>query len=482
MNSRRFSVALLVALLGAGCAVGPDFKRPAPPAVRVYDTPESAPAAEANAAAAERPNAAASVPARWWQLFKSPPLDETLRLALASNATVDAARATLAAAREAVIVARAGFLPRLGASAAVQRSGGGNPPGPAGGGSLYQGGLTGTYTFNALGGATRRLLEQQEALVDTQRFELAGAQLTLTGSVVSEALVLASTRLQIQTTQELIQSDEKTLALTQRMFEVGTVTRADVLTADSQLAADQATLPALRQQLSVARHALAILVGRAPGEWSAPEFELTEFALPGEMPYSLPSELVRQRPDILAAEAQLHAASAAVGIALAQEYPGLTLTANLTRESLSATDLFHNFDSFWSAGAALTQPIFQGGALRAQTRAARDLLAAQAATYRQVVLEAFGQVADDLRALEHDAERVAAYHRSLRAAADSLALQRASYTAGKTTILQLIDAERSYAQAVLGSASAEASQLQDCVQLFIALGGAWQTVPAEVRG
>jgi outer membrane protein TolC len=183
------------------------------------------------------------------------------------------------------------------------------------------------------------------------------------------------------------------------------------------------------------------------------------------LPVSLPSAVVRQRPDILASEAQLHADSAAIGIEVAQEYPTITLTGALTRESLSET--------LWSIGAALTQPIFQGGALRAEVREARDSFQAQEANYREVVLTAFGQVADQLRALEHDQARVLAFRRSLRIATDALTLQRASYTAGASTVLQLIDAERTYSQALLGSATAEAEQLQDAVQLFVALGGGW---------
>jgi NodT family efflux transporter outer membrane factor (OMF) lipoprotein len=310
-------------------------------------------------------------------------------------------------------------------------------------------------------------------LADEQRFELAGTYLTLTANVVTQVLTIASTRLQIATTYDLLTSDEKNLKLTQRMFEVGTAAKSDVLTAESQLASDQTAIPSLMQQLSVARHALAILIGRTPGEWSAPDFDFSEFTLPPEVPLSLPSALVHQRPDILAAEAQLHSASAGVGIAVAAEYPSITLSGSLTRDALTAANLFHDFDTLWNVGGSLAQPIFQGGALRAQVRAARDVYSTQAAAYREVVLTAFGQVADDLRALEHDASRVVAYRRSLRVAADLLKLQRISYATGTTTILQLIDAERSYSQARLGSVSADMQQLEDTVDLLVALGGGW---------
>ncbi|HEX4023131.1 MAG TPA: efflux transporter outer membrane subunit [Steroidobacteraceae bacterium] len=488
---RALPAAVLAAMLAAvtvllsACAVGPDFVPPPPPAVRTYDT--GAPPGDGTGKAAAvsggaRTAVGADVPAQWWQLFRAPALDQTLRLALADNPTLEAANATLAAAREAIIVARAGFLPQLGASAGVQRSGtslGGSAGAavPARDSSLYSVGLTAGYSFDAFGGATRRLVEQQRSLAEEQRYQLAAAYLSLTGNVVSEVLTIASTRAQLSATQDLLADDQKNLDLTQREFEVGAAARTDVLTAQSQLASDQTELPSLQQQLAQARHALAILVGKAPAEWSAPDYELQRFTLPSSLPLSLPSALVRQRPDILASEAQLHADSAAVGIAVAQEYPSITLSADLTREGLGAADLFQGMDALWDVGGALTQPLFRGGALRAQTRAARDTLRAQAADYREVVLTAFGQVADDLRALEHDADRVGAYQRSLAAARESLVLQRASYAAGKTSVLQLIDAERSYSQALLGSVGASSQQLQDAVQLFVALGGGWWNSP-----
>jgi NodT family efflux transporter outer membrane factor (OMF) lipoprotein len=470
---RSFVLAAGAALLMAGCAVGPNFARPSPPSIRVYDTPESTPAEAATPGLAEREAAATDVPGQWWELFKSPSLDEVLRLAIANSPTLDSARNTLAAAREAIIVARAGYLPQIGATAGARRSGGSVPGTPSTSPSIYSLGLTASYSFNALGGATRRLVEEEQGLAEMERYELAAAYLTLTGGVITQAVTIASSRLQIGTTLDVLASDQKNLDLTMRMFQVGTAARTDVLTAESQLASDQTSLPSLRQQLSVARHALAILVGKAPGEWSAPDFDIKNFPVPTDIPVTLPSVLVRQRPDILASEAQLHADSAAIGVALAQEFPSITLSGTLTRESLAAAGLFHDFDKLWSVGGALAQPIFQGGSLLAQTRAARDTFAAQAASYRGVVLQAFDQVADNLRALEHDADRVTAFHRALRIASDSLALQRKSYAAGKTTVLQLIDAERSYSQAVLGNAAAEAEQLEDTVSLFVALGGGW---------
>jgi NodT family efflux transporter outer membrane factor (OMF) lipoprotein len=455
----------------SSCAVGPNFEPPKPPAAQTYDRPEQ-PGADGAKSGAVRMTPGVDVPAQWWQLFGSPMLDQTLREAIAGNPTMASAQATLAAAREAVVIARAGYLPRVSAAAGAQRSAG-SGAGGAESSTSYSLGLTASYTFNAFGGATRRLVEQQQALAESQRYQLAAVYLTLTGSVVNQVLNVASARLQIAITLELLANDQKNLDLTKRMFEVGAAARTDVLTAESQLASDQTSLPSLRQQLSVAQHALAILLGHSPADWQVPDFELDAFALPAAVPLSLPSALVRQRPDILAAEAQLHAASANIGIAVAQEYPSITLSGSLTRDALTAANLFHDFDRVWNIGGTLAQPLFAGGALRAQTRQARDEFQAQAASYTEVVLTAFGQVADDLRALANDAERVTAFARALRIASDSLALQRISYGAGRTTILQLIDAERSYSQARLGSAGAHVQQFEDAANLLVALGGGW---------
>jgi NodT family efflux transporter outer membrane factor (OMF) lipoprotein len=470
-------LAAALALL-EGCAVGPNFQRPAPPATEQYH-PTPAPVIDA-AAQDQQHLTAGEIRGLWWQLFRSPALDEVVRAALANSPTLVAANATLAQAREAIIVAQAPLLPHASASAGAQRSGARGallPPGESSTSNLYTVGVSASYSPDLFGGV-RRAVEESRALADAQRYQLAAAYLTLTGNVNQEALTIASTRLQISTTQELIESDRKNLALTQREFEVGTATRADVLTADAQLAADLTTLPSLREQLAQAYDALNVLIGRPPGEAQPHAFDIQELTLPREVPLSLPSLLVRQRPDVLAAEAQLHANNAAIGVAVAQLFPALTLTAGLTREALQAGGLFHQFDTLWSVGGGLTQPIFEGGALRAQVRAARDAFQAQAATYRNTVLEALGQVADDLWALQYDAERLTVDRHSVDIADESLKLQQQSYQVGTTNVLNLINAERAYAQARLSYATAQVQQFQDTAGLLVALGGAWWQDPA----
>jgi NodT family efflux transporter outer membrane factor (OMF) lipoprotein len=459
----------------ASCAVGPDFHSPKPPDTSGYQHPSSDTApVQAEAKDVQKVSQGAELTGVWWELFHSPQLDEVMRTAIAASPTLVAANATLAQAREEVIVARAGLLPSVSASVGAQRSGtsAARVPGTNSTANLYSIGLSTAYSPDIFGG-TRRAVEQQQALADFQRNELAAAYLTLTGSIVNEVLIITSTRLQIATTEELIASDRKNLALTQRAFDVGTVPRSDLLTADSQLAADLTQLPVLHKQLDQAYDELAVLAGRAPAQWQVQLFDIDQFTLPRDIPVSLPANLVRQRPDVLAAETQLHAASAAIGVAVAAEFPDISLSASVTREALKAADLFHEFNTLWGVGGSLTQPIFKGGALRAQVRAARDAFRAEAATYQAVVLEALGQVADDLWALQYDAQILTVDRHSMDVAFEALKLQQQSYAVGTTTVLNLIAAERTYAQARLSYVSARVQQFTDSASLLTALGGGW---------
>ncbi len=462
----------MLAVALAGCSVGPDFHRPEPPATKGYLHKSAAPSAQADARDQQQLQAGAEVAGQWWGLFHSSQLDVVVRTALSASPTLAAAKSTLAQAREQVTIARAAWLPSLSASLGAQRSGGHAPAGPAAASSLYSVGLAASYSPDIFGG-TRRNVEQQQALADYQYDELAAAYLTLTGDVVNEVLTIASTRLQITTENDLIGIDRKNLTLTQREFAVGVATRADVLTADSQLAADLTQLPTLQKQLDQAYDQLAVLAGQPPAEWSSEPFDIQQFTLPRTVPLSLPARLVRQRPDVLAAEAQLHADSAAIGVAVAQEFPDISLSASLTRDALRAADLFHQFDTLWGLGGSLTQPLFKGGALRAQVRSAQDAFQAQAATYRSVVLEALGQVADDLWALQYDAQLLTVDRHSMEVALEALNLQQQSYTVGTTNVLNLISAQRAYAQARLSYVSAQVQQFQDTAQLLTALGGGW---------
>jgi NodT family efflux transporter outer membrane factor (OMF) lipoprotein len=471
----RLASCLAAALL-VGCAVGPDFVRPAAPSVGSY-TATAAPTKLAPGAdeAEQRIVIGQAIAAKWWELFRSPPLAEAVRLAIAGNETLAAADATLDEAREAIVQARAAFYPQVDFTGNVRRQQ--RNSSPEGGGSssrfdLYSLGPNVSYSPDVFGG-TRRHVEQEAALADSQERQLAAAYLALTGNVVTQAITVAGTRLRIGASEEIVGDDERNLDLVRQKLNVGKAAETDVLTAETQLANDRAQLPPLRQQLSAARHAFSVLLGRFPAEWSPPDFDLADLTLPGDLPVVLPSDLVHQRPDILAAEASLHATSAAIGVATAQMYPSITLTASAGQEALAAGTLFTGSSTIWSLAAGLTAPIFEGGLLRSQRRAAVDTYEASLATYRQTVLQAFAQVADVLDALSHDADLVAEQRHALDVADQSRALQRLSYGEGKSDLLRLLDAERLYQQAKLGCVQAEAQRYQDTTQLFVAMGGGW---------
>jgi len=469
-----------------GCTVGPDFMRPAPPQDRSY-TSTPTPAAIAPAKEASQSiHIGQQISSQWWDLFRVPALNQVLVRAIKGNRSLASARATLAAARETAAAAKGGYFPQVDVSGSAdrRRPSAHAPEGSAAGSApisdLYSVGVNVSYALDIFG-ATRRNVEQQQALTEFQGYELAAAFLTLTGNAVTQALTVASLRAQIQAAEDVIAEDEQNLALVRRKFEAGLAARTDVLTAETQLASDRTLLPPLQQQLSLARHTLSVLAGRAPAEWSPPDFDLKEFVLPADIPLTLPSELVRQRPDILAAEARLHADSAAIGVATARLYPNITLSGSLGQEALAAGALFEQVNRYWDLAAGLTAPIFHGGTLRAEQRAAVDTYQATLATYQQTVLQAFQQVADTLQALSHDAELIDAAHQLLQTADTALKLQRLSYAAGKSDILQLISAERAYQEARLGYVRAAAQRLLDTAELFAALGGGWWNASSTLR-
>jgi NodT family efflux transporter outer membrane factor (OMF) lipoprotein len=285
-------------------------------------------------------------------------------------------------------------------------------------------------------------------------------------------LRIAAVQAQIATVQAVLEQDRENLKLVKEAFDAGSVSRLDIVTAESQLASDTTRLPPLRQELSVAQHALAVLLGEPPGSAKLPAIELAQVTLPAEIPLSMPSELAHRRPDILAAEAQLHAATAAVGVATANLYPHINLTANAALQAVVPGRLFDSGAGAFGLAASIVAPLFDGGTLRAQKRAAVDAMRASAANYEQTVLTAFGQVADSLQALDHDAEQLEAQAHAQSAAQENVDLTRKSYREGNVGVLQVLDAERLYQQARLGFVRAQAQRYLDTVQLFLALGGA----------
>jgi NodT family efflux transporter outer membrane factor (OMF) lipoprotein len=471
-------ISLLAALMLAACSAGPDFVRPAAPAFGAYDN-DQIPTAKTSAPAASNIASGQALPAQWWELFHTQALSQVLDQAIAANQTLVAARATLAQAQEGIVQARSTWYPAISLGGSAGRSIVGNGTNQYFYGpqttvsSQFSFGPSISYTFD-VAGQTARTVEQAKANAENQHYQLAAAYLTLTGSAATQAITLAMTQRLITTTEDLIKNDEKNLDLVQKSFRIGTAAQTDVLTAQAQLENDRTQLPALRQQWSVARHALSVLVGQAPSQWQTPDFDFDSFIMPATIPVSLPSELVHQRPDILSAEAILHADSAAIGIAAAQLYPSLTLSVSDTYQSALFKSIFDGASKLVSANLDGNWTLFQGGFLESQKRAAIDAYNAQLATYRQTVLTAFGQVADALRAIDNDAESLRLAQNALDISTSSLRLQRASYGAGKSNVLQLISAENAYAQASMNFVRVRGQGLQDCVTLFAALGGGWQ--------
>ena len=485
-NTPRSAVWIVAAVLSmavAGCSVGPDFEAPKPPSATRYTSPGEAPVPDPDPTKAVPTQATAigeRVTANWWTLFRSSDLNLLIKEAIAGSYTLESAKAKLEQAREAIAVAASALYPQIGLNAGVTEEKqsaatfGLTPdvaPLPPRF-NLFQVGPTASYTPD-LFGQTHRRIEQQAALAEYQSDQLDAAYLTLTGNTVSLALHAASVRSQLKALNDILVIDRQNVELVRRQRQAGTVPDSDVIVAESQLAADETLKPGLEQQLSVARHALAVLIGRAPGNWSPPDLDLAAFTLPHRLPVSIPSELVHQRPDIQAAEAQLHAASAQVGIATAQLYPSITLSAGVSASSLNGADLFSPSGLVWSVAAGLAQPIFDGGMREAERRAALAAFKGSAADYQQTVLRAFGQVADILQALTHDTNLLTAQRHALSMASEAVRLQRINYGSGGSGVIGLLDAQRQYQQAQLGYVRAEAQRYQDTVQLLVAMGGGW---------
>jgi NodT family efflux transporter outer membrane factor (OMF) lipoprotein len=462
--------------------VGPDFKLPVAPSTARYISPDETPVREVAVPVApiQTVTLGEEVTADWWTLFRSPVLDLLVKQAIAGSPTLEGAKARLAEAQESVTAARAALYPQVSISGSIQQekqsaSTFGLEPNvfplpPAY--NLFQVGPTASYTLDLFGGV-RRQIEQQSALAEFQDDQLHAAYLALTGNTVIQAIQLAAVSAQSKAVSDVLDIDRQTLELVRKERQVGTVPDSDVVVAESQLAADETLQPGLDQQLSVAKHALAVLTGRAPGDWSPPDFDLDSLTLPGQLPVSLPSELIHQRPDILAAEAQLHAASAQIGVATARLYPDITLSAGISASSLNEGTLFSPAGLVWSIAAGLTQPIFDGGMREADRRTALAAFRASAADYQQTVLQSFEQVADILQALTHDATLLAAQQRALHMASETVRLQRINYARGGIGLLDLLDAQRQYQKARLGYAQAVSRRYQDTIQLLVAMGGGW---------
>ncbi|HEX5953255.1 MAG TPA: efflux transporter outer membrane subunit [Rhodanobacteraceae bacterium] len=465
----------------AGCAAGPDFKPPAPPTAQGYlaHAPgATVAAADVGGGDAQTFEAGSDIPGDWWTLFHSPALSALVAQALANNHDLKAAQAALQVAHEDVLAQRGSFVPAVSAGFNASRQkdpSSALAPVPSNNAylySLFTPQLAISYTPD-LFGLNRRTRETLQAQEQAARFQMIAAWTTLTSNVVVAVVQEASLREQVKATRELVGLEKESLSILQLRLRKGNASKLDVAAQQSQLAQTESSLPPLVKQLVATQHALAVLVGAFPDQGPAESLTLADLHLPEKLPVSLPSELVAQRPDVRQARANLHAASAAIGIAAAQRLPSLDLTANAGSTALAISRVFTSGTGFWGVAASLTAPIFEGGQLMHQERAAKAAYVEAAEQYRGAVLGAFQNVADTLVALDQDAKALQSAARAEHAAKTALDLSQLQLTHGYIGTFELLAAQQSYEQARLGLVEARANRFADTAALYQALGGGW---------
>ncbi len=461
----------------AGCAAGPDFKPPAAPDVAGYTAsalPERTASAPIALGDAQSFVQGTEPGERWWGQFGSSKLDALIEQALKSSPTLEAAEATLRQARH-THEARAGSTPypQVDAKLGGQRQRTNNAASGLPGGerifNLYNASVGVSYNLD-LSGGNRRALEALAAQADYQRFQLEGARLTLVANVITAAITQAQLAAQIQVSEGILAAQGEQLDITRQRLALGAASQNDVLTLQTQLEQTRAGISPLRNKLEQTNHLLAVLIGQPPGLGAMPQFTLADFSLPTELPLSVPSELARRRPDIRASEALLHAANARHGVAMSNFYPQITLSANVGSQALTTAGLFGSGSLVWGLAGQLTQPLFNGG-LRAETRAAEADFDAVAANYRQTVLQALRNVADVLRALDSDAQTLAAYAAADASAHESLQLMQQQHVLGAASYLQLLTAQQQAQQIRINLIASQAQRLANTVALYQSMGG-----------
>ena len=477
-------LSALVCLVITGCAVGPNFKRPAAPAVSDFtDHPLADTVATTNVSGGEAQH---FVPGKdlagdWWTLFHSRQLNDLIELSLSNNPDLQAAQAALNVAHENVLAQRGVYFPSVQVSYSASRQKQSEVIAPTPNFpvtpqefqyNLFTPQVTVAYSPDVFG-ANRRSMESLKAQEQSVRYQMIATYTTLTANVVVTAVQAGAVEQQIDATRQLIGLESNMVQILHYQFTKGYAGRLDVVAQESQLAQLVATLPPLVKQSTQLRDQLAVLAGRFPNESPVGNFDLTNLTLPQEIPVSLPSQIITQRPDVLQAEANLHAASAQIGIALANRLPNITLTANAGSTALSINKMFTSGTGFWGLGAAATAPIFEGGTLLHQERAAKATFMQAADQYRSTVLSAFQNVADTLAALEQDAQGLQAAATAADDAQVTLDLSHRQWKDGYISYLSLLSAEQAYQQARVNLIQAQANRYADTAALFQALGGGW---------
>jgi NodT family efflux transporter outer membrane factor (OMF) lipoprotein len=464
------------ATLLAGCMVGPDYHRPDAPKGDHY-TAQPLPTTIGQSGNTQQLVTGMDVPAQWWTLFQSPQLDALIRQSLKANPGLAAAQAALRQAQEAQAAGKGALFPQVTADYDVNRQRVASTlASPAASNAYY-------YTLHTaqlevswapdLFGGNRRQLEALRAQIDVQRFQLEAARLSLTSNVVVAAIQQAGLRAQVAATQKIIAMQQETLDSFQRQLQLGQLAPADVAAQVATLAQTQATLPPLQKQLNQQNDAIAALLGQSPADASAADFKLADLHLPDMLPVSLPAQLVAQRPDVRAAEAQLHAASAQVGVAVANRLPKFTLSANAGSSPTNISNLFKDGSAFWSLAADVSEPVFDAGTLKHQQRAAEAALDEAKAQYRGTVIAALQNVADTLYALKADADALQASQVAEQAAKRSLDINRRQFELGDVNRLAVLQAEQAWQQAEVTLVQAQVARYSDTAALFQALGGGW---------
>jgi NodT family efflux transporter outer membrane factor (OMF) lipoprotein len=473
---------LLASMVVAACAVGPNFKPPAAPHAQGFvpagqgtapTTPAPLPGGQA-----QRFVDGMDIPGQWWTLFQCAPLNALIERALANSPTLEAAQAALRQANETTAAQRGSYYPSVSGSLESQRQ---KASGAASGipglpssyfYNLQTASVNVSYTLDAFGG-TRRQVEALQAQAEYEQFALEASYLTLTANIVAGAINEASLRAQLAATDDIARSQQKQLDITQRRLSAGGASRADVLQQQATLQSTLASLPPLRTQLAQQRNQLAAYVGTLPADYTGADIDLDSLTLPQELPVSLPSKFVEQRPDVREYSALLHETTAQVGVATANMLPQITLTGSFGQDSATFAKLFAPASNIWSLVGSLTQPIFKGGQLVHQRRAAVAAAQEAAANYQATVITAFEDVSNTLYALHSDADALAAQGKAERTAAASLTLVQAQYKSGGASYLQVLSSEQSYQTASVALIKARAQRFADTAALFQALGGGW---------
>jgi NodT family efflux transporter outer membrane factor (OMF) lipoprotein len=474
------AVAGAICWLVSGCTVGPDFHKPSAPDVSDYTPqPPATTAATPDVVGGDAQHFASGgdISADWWSLFHSKPLSDLIEQSLKKNSDLKSAQAALTVARENVLAQRGAYYPSVTGnfSASRQKQAGTLAPTPSNNElqyNLFTPQLAVSYVPDVFG-LNRRTVESLQAQEQQVRFQMIATYTTLTSNVVVAAIQIGSLQMQIDATRDLVDINTKMLQILQYQFSKGYSGRLDVAAQESQLAQINATLPPLLKQMDQERDLLAVLAGVFPSQAPQDTFELSTLQLPQELPLSLPSQLVAQRPDVLQAQENMHSASAQIGVAIANRLPNIELTANAGSTALAIGQVFKSGTGFWSLGADLTTPIFEGGKLMHLERAAKAAYVQAAEQYRGTVLTAFQNVADTLAALEHDADGLKAASAAEQAAKVTLDLSQRQWKDGYASYLTLLSAEQAYQQARITLVLAQANRFADTAALFQALGGGW---------